>query len=153
MPRRRMRFRLTLAILAVTGAAALAYDVASLRAGTRPLIDRRSCRDDPSSHTIALDTSVRGRRPLSLRVRDALRAGLLCAARRLPARRRCAGLHARLARARGGAEGRCPCRPRPLRRIACRECAPERSRRTLTADYPRASCPTSSFTLRSSAGR
>ena len=55
-----MRFRLTLAILAVTGAAALACDVASLRAGTRPLIDRRSCLDDPSSHTIALDTSMRG---------------------------------------------------------------------------------------------
>ena len=55
-----MRFRLTLAILAVTGGAALACDVASLRAGTRPLIDRRSCLDDPSSHTLALDTSVRG---------------------------------------------------------------------------------------------
>src|SRR5215467_7186924 len=60
MPRRRMRFRLTLTILAVVGAAALACDVASLRAGTRPLIDRRSCLDNPSSHTLALDTSVRG---------------------------------------------------------------------------------------------
>jgi len=55
-----MRFRLALTILAVTGAAVLAVDVAALRAGTRPLIDRRSCLDNPSSHTLALDTSLRG---------------------------------------------------------------------------------------------
>ena len=55
-----MRFRLALTILAVAGAAVLAVDVATLRAGTRPLIDRRSCLDNPSSHTLALDTSTRG---------------------------------------------------------------------------------------------
>jgi hypothetical protein len=55
-----MGYRLALIILAAIAAAALACDVAALRVGRRPLIDRHSCLENPSSYTVALDTSARG---------------------------------------------------------------------------------------------
>ena len=55
-----MRYRVALILLATIAATALACDVAALRADTRPLIDRHSCLENPSSHTLALDTSTRG---------------------------------------------------------------------------------------------
>ena len=60
VPPRTLRFRLAWLSLAATGAVVLACDVTALRTGTRPLIDRQSCLDSPSSHTLALDTSLRG---------------------------------------------------------------------------------------------
>src|SRR5206468_3404209 len=55
-----MRYRFALILLAAIAAAALACDVAVLRAHARPLLDRHSCSENPSSHTLALDTSARG---------------------------------------------------------------------------------------------
>jgi hypothetical protein len=46
--------------LAAIAVAVVAADVAELRADERPLIDRRSCQEDPSSHTLELDGSARG---------------------------------------------------------------------------------------------
>jgi hypothetical protein len=55
-----MRYRFALIFLTAIAAAAVASDVTALRAGTRPLIDRHSCLENPSSHTLELDTSTRG---------------------------------------------------------------------------------------------
>jgi hypothetical protein len=48
------------AFLAVIAIAVVAADVAELRSHERPLIDRRSCQEEPSSHTLELDGSQRG---------------------------------------------------------------------------------------------
>jgi hypothetical protein len=48
------------AILLVAAATAVALDVAELGARERPLLDRRTCVDEPSTHTLALDRSRRG---------------------------------------------------------------------------------------------
>ena len=48
------------AFLAAIAVAVVAVDVAELRSHERPLIDRRSCQEEPSSHTLELDGSQRG---------------------------------------------------------------------------------------------
>jgi hypothetical protein len=48
------------ALLVAIAVAVAASDVAELRGHERPLIDRRSCQEEPSSYTLALDGSLRG---------------------------------------------------------------------------------------------
>jgi hypothetical protein len=47
-------------LLVAIAVAVVALDVAELRGRERPLIDRRSCQEEPSSYTLALDGSQRG---------------------------------------------------------------------------------------------
>jgi hypothetical protein len=46
--------------LAAVAVAVVAVDVVELRSRERPLIDRQSCLEEPSSHTLELDGSQRG---------------------------------------------------------------------------------------------
>jgi len=55
-----VKMRRAWAIVAVAAAVAVASDVAALNAHARPLLDRRTCLDEPSEHTLALDRSRRG---------------------------------------------------------------------------------------------
>jgi hypothetical protein len=48
------------AFLAAIAIAVVALDAAELRGNERPLIDRQSCQEEPSSHTLELDGSQRG---------------------------------------------------------------------------------------------
>jgi hypothetical protein len=48
------------AFLAAIAVAVVAVDAAELRAHERPLIDRQSCQEEPSAHTLELDGSRRG---------------------------------------------------------------------------------------------
>ena len=48
------------ALLVGIAVAVVAVDAAELRRHERPLIDRRSCLEEPSSHTLELDGSRRG---------------------------------------------------------------------------------------------
>jgi hypothetical protein len=48
------------AFLAALAVAVVAADAVELRNHERPLIDRRSCQAEPSSHTLELDGSRRG---------------------------------------------------------------------------------------------
>jgi hypothetical protein len=48
------------ATLAAVAVAAVALDASALDGGGRPLIDRRTCVEEPSRHTLALDGSRRG---------------------------------------------------------------------------------------------
>jgi hypothetical protein len=47
-------------LLVAIAVAVVALDVAELRGRERPLIDRRSCQEEPSPHTLELDGSRRG---------------------------------------------------------------------------------------------
>jgi hypothetical protein len=47
-------------LLVAIAVAVVALDVAELHSHERPLIDRRSCLEEPSSHTLELDGSQRG---------------------------------------------------------------------------------------------
>ena len=47
-------------MLAAIAVAAAAFDAQALRGHERPLIDRRTCVEEPSPHTRALDASRRG---------------------------------------------------------------------------------------------